>query len=777
MAPQQLSETHHGSEDTAQDKSTALSRGWLWPAQIAWLLIALVAWGISIAGLPLTLDAIRDHYQTNFGIWQYGRNQSGEITLNPAYGEPAARAGILERDVLISVDGLPVAADDFSALDDIIPPGEVGTPVTLMVRTGDNPQRQVTLLRGGDEGAILARLGLSAGFVGAYAVGVELITTLLFTAMALLIFCRRSSDGMALLVSITLVQIFVGTLSPSLIPYLYDQMPQWQPFFDAWISLAAVLLFSTYYLFPTGRFQPRLTMFLAALLILWAIAAWFFPGLYFWRFLPEGSSIAIILCLTGIAAQLYRYLRVSDAVQRQQTKWIVYGTTFAMIGLMGRTVLPESVSIAQPYFDLLFAPFTRLLQLLLPLTLAFAIFRYRLWDIDLVVNRTLVYSGLTVAVVILYVLVVGALGSLLQAQGNLTISLFATGVVAVIFQPMRRRLQGGVNRLMYGERDDPVGVMSQLGQQLENTASPHAILPNLVRTVAQTLKLPYAAISLEGEIVAAHGQPVTETESWPLIYQAETIGQLVVAHRTAGEPFNPADRLLLDNIVHQAGAAARAVGLTAALRRSRRQIVSAREEERRRLRRDLHDGLGPQLASQTLGIDAVLKLMDRDPEAARSLLKEMKAQTGDAIKDIRRLVYDLRPPALDEMGLMGALRQGAARYQESDLSVTLHGPDTLPSLPAAVEVAAYRIIQEALTNVARHSGAKTCIVTVSVTGDSLDLEVIDDGRGLPPGCRSGVGMQSMRERAEELNGRCIISSQEGESTRVQAWLPLLQDAS
>jgi signal transduction histidine kinase len=746
-------------------------------ARLAWLLTTLAAWGIFSAGLPLTYEDIRDHYRTNFGIWRTGRNQAGEITLNPAYGEPAARAGLLERDVLVSVDGLPVDGAESAGLEELIPPGEAGSTVSLVVRTGDNPQRQVELIRGGDEGAILARLGFSAGFMAAYAIGIELLTTLLFTAVALFIFWRRSSDGMALLVSVTLIQIFVGTLSPSLIPYLYNEQPQWQPFFDAWISLAALLLFLTYYLFPTGRFQPRMASILAVLLLIWAVTAWFLPDLYFWRFFPRGVSIAIILCLTGIFAQLYRYTRASDATQRQQTKWIVYGTTFTMLGLIGRYVLPEMVDIGQPYFDLMFAPITRVLQLFLPLTLAFAIFRYRLWDIDLVLNRTLVYSSLTIIVAILYIVAVGTLGNLLQAQGNLTISLFATGLVAVIFQPMRRRLQGGVNRLMYGERDDPVGVMAQLGEQLENTASPDAILPNLVKTVTQALKLPYAAIALDGKIVTAHGQPVSDTESWSLTYQAETIGQLIVAHRTPGEPFNPADRLLLANIVHQAGAAAHAVGLTAALRRSRSQIVSAREEERRRIRRDLHDGLGPQLASQTLGIDAVIKLMDRDPEAARTLLQELKAQTGDAIKDIRRLVYDLRPPALDELGLMGALRQGAAHYQESDLAVVFQAPTSLPPLSAAIEVAAYRIIQEALTNVARHAGAKSTTVILDGAGDCLYVEVVDNGRGLPPDYESGVGMQSMRERAEELNGRCIISSQEGGPTRVQAWLPLLQDAS
>ena len=274
---------------------------------------------------------------------------------------------------------------------------------------------------------------------------------------------------------------------------------------------------------------------------------------------------------------------------------------------------------------------------------------------------------------------------------------------------MRERFQRGVNRLMYGERDDPYKVLSQLGQRLEATLEPESVLPAVAETVAQALKLPYAAIMLreEGErqegfaVAAAYGSPVDSPIRLPLVYQHEAVGQLVLAPRLGEEGFSPTDRRLLDDLARQAGTAAYAVLLTADLRRTRERLVAAREEERRRLRRDLHDGLGPQLSSQALTIDAVRALMRQDPDTAEALLLDLKQQAQDAVADIRRLVYALRPPALDDLGLIGVLRETAAQYGQNGLVVSVDVPEPLPPLPAAVEVAAYRIVQEAMNNVAR----------------------------------------------------------------------------
>jgi signal transduction histidine kinase len=374
----------------------------------------------------------------------------------------------------------------------------------------------------------------------------------------------------------------------------------------------------------------------------------------------------------------------------------------------------------------------------------------------------------------------------LQARGNLLVSLLAAGLVAVLFAPLRERLQRGVNRLMYGERDDPYAVLSRLGQRLEATLEPSAVLQTIVETVAQALKLPYVAVALQqdGELVTAaeYGTSVGEPTIMPLVYQKETVGGMILSPRTPKEPFSPADRHLLEDLARHAEVAVHAVRLTADLQRSRERLVTTREEERRRLRRDLHDGLGPQLATQTLKLDAARNLLMHEPKAADALLGELKAETQAAIADIRRLVYALRPPALDELGLVSAIHEQATNYGlpqrpegETDHANTvvfsLEAPDQAPPLPAAVEVAAYRIAQEAITNVARHARARTCRIRISL-GKELQLEIIDDGVGLPLDRHAGVGLTSMRERAAELGGSCVIEPMPTGGTRVLVRLPL-----
>jgi signal transduction histidine kinase len=268
----------------------------------------------------------------------------------------------------------------------------------------------------------------------------------------------------------------------------------------------------------------------------------------------------------------------------------------------------------------------------------------------------------------------------------------------------------------------------------------------------------------------------------PLVYQAETVGYLVVAPRTPGESFGPADQVLLENIARQAGAAIHAVQLTTDLQRSRQRLVTAREEERRRLRRDLHDGLGPVLASQGLKLAAIRQLVGRDLAAAEQLLDEVMAQTEATVADVRRLVYALRPPALDELGLVAAIRDHLLEADgDSSLSmglqVTVHEPaGGLPPLGAAVEVAAYRIALEGLTNVVRHAGAEHCVISFSLDSSApngiLQLEIRDDGVGLRERFKTGVGLTSMRERAEEVGGTFVVERSSEGGTRLMARLPL-----
>ncbi len=634
----------------------------------------------------------------------------------------------------------------------------------------------------------LHQLNLSVDFFASYLVILQVGSLLVWAAVALLIFWRRSDDRMALLVALFLVLFPAaqGLGSPDTVGIAYPSLQPLMTFLDdlGWLSL---LLF--FYLFPDGRFVPRWTAGVALGYALLNILGGLFSGLSFNDTVSFLLGLPLLVAVVGIGlfSQIYRYRRISGTVQRQQTRWIVYGVVAAVLLFiclisLGR-VIPHKPGLAGV---LLVNTAIYSCELLIPLSIGFSILRYRLYDIDIIINRTLVYGILTVSVIGIYALVVGTLGTLLQAQGNFFISLLAAGLVAVLFQPLRLSLQRGVNRLMYGERDTPGKVISRLGQRLETTLAPDAVLPTIVETVAQALKLPYTAITLkqDGEFVpaASYGQaPEEDLVHLPLVYQNEQMGELLLAPRAPGETFAPADRALLSDLARQAGIAAHAVRLTTDLQRlagelqhSRTQLVTAREEERRRLRRDLHDGLGPALGSLTLQLDTARNLFKSDPPAADALLVDLKTQVQTAIADIRRLVYELRPPTLDELGLVSALREQVTRYRKPALSITINAPEYVPPLPAAAEVAIYRIAQEALTNVVRHADAQHCVLTL-VVDDHVCLEVRDDGQGLPANCRAGVGLTSMRERAAELGGTCAIGPVDAGGTRVFIRLPLLKE--
>ena len=480
--------------------------------------------------------------------------------------------------------------------------------------------------------------------------------------------------------------------------------------------------------------------------------------------------LMLALCNLAAVISLLVRLRRASGDELQQIKWLILPAAgylahipFSIAFLVGNNA--QTLRIAQA----LAIPSVAAMVI----ATAFAIFRYRLYAIDLILNRTLVYGSLTMLVIGIYVLIVGVLGTFLQAQGNPLIALLATGIVAVLFQPLRERLQRGVDRLIFGERDDPIEALSRLGKQLETAVPPNDVLPMLVETIAQTLKLPYVGVQLRAEneanVTAEHGVPAQELVDFPLVYQGERIGRLMVALRSPGASFSRAEMRLLRNIARQAGAAVLAVRLMSDLHRSRRQLVAAREEERLRLRRDLHDGLGPALASVVWQADSARELVHTDPSGAEQLLESSIEQAQSALADIRRLVYGLRPPALDELGLVGALEQAARQHQQT--AVTIEAPARLPSLPAAVEVATYRIVQEALKNAVTHGRADTCLVCLALDGN-LCLTIADDGLGLPKTVTPGVGLVSMRERAEELGGTFTIHPRRGGGTKVEVSLPL-----
>jgi signal transduction histidine kinase len=403
--------------------------------------------------------------------------------------------------------------------------------------------------------------------------------------------------------------------------------------------------------------------------------------------------------------------------------------------------------------------------------------------VDRLLSATVVYGLLSAAVVLVDVAVFAAAGTVL---GQRSAALAAVAVVAVAYAPLRQRLWSGVRRMVRGSRDDPYGVVSALAERLEASSAADDQVLAVAKAVATAFRSPYVRVEIDqphgGRLVVEHGSPDGREVVLPVAYRDEPVGRLVLQPAAA---LSDRDQRLLGDMVRQAAAAARATALSAELLRSREQLVHAREEERRRLRRDLHDGLGPHLGAVTLRIETARNLAAVEPDQADALLQAATRDVASILADVRRVVHDLRPPALDELGLLGAIRQQTSRFAgtANGLDIQVTGDDALADLPAAVEVAAYRIVVEAITNVVRHARATRCTVRLSLAPlptalcgangpAGLRIEVQDDGTGIAPDLPAGVGLVSQRERAAELGGTCEVTCAPDGGTTVRAVLPI-----
>jgi two-component system, NarL family, sensor kinase len=579
--------------------------------------------------------------------------------------------------------------------------------------------------------------------------------------------------------------------------HFVDPLPaeRWIGWFGEWaagptlmVLSVALLLFPTGHL-PSRRWRPALWVGIAGSALV-GLGALLGPGedLLFLgnpisnnHFLHDASNaaggIGWFLLLpaagSGIAALVVRRRKAAGEAAEQLRLLLraAVVVTLAFIAcLIGSFAAPEGLDLGANAWSLSLG--------FLGGTMAVAVLRHRLYGLDVHVNRALVYTGLTVVLGGFYVATVLGLGHLLGQNASLGIALPATALVAVAFQPVRNRLQRSVNRLLYGQRDEPYAAISSLGRRLGEAIGQTEILSAMVETIADALRLPYVAVELTepaAGLAAVHGSPAAGVAlRLPLVHGGERVGTLILGARAHGEALGEADRRLLEDFVRHAAAAVSSVALSGEVQRSRERLVSAREEERRRLSGDLHDGLGPTLAGAILMIEAARGLVARDPVAVDDLLDRAAASIEATVADVRRLVYGLRPPALDQFGLIGALRQQASTLStggERQVACEVKAPDLMPQLPAAVEVAVFRIAQEALTNLARHAQARTASVLITIDG-ALHLEISDDGVGLPAERHAGVGLISMRERTAELGGSFDIQSSLNGGTTISVRLPL-----
>jgi signal transduction histidine kinase len=386
------------------------------------------------------------------------------------------------------------------------------------------------------------------------------------------------------------------------------------------------------------------------------------------------------------------------------------------------------------------------------------------------VRGVVVWGVVTLVTVIVYLAVFAGVVAGLDAVGSDpspgTLGLIGA-VLALGFHPTIVLLRGVVDQLLFGDRPDPLQAATHVADQIGDD-------PVLaLRAIREALVLPYASLRAGGRTLATSGTEVTHTRTLPLRLGDDGVGEIVVGLRAGDLTLAASDADVLRIVAPLLAQTLRAQALARDLQASRNAAITAIEEERRRLRRDLHDGLGPTLSGVAFATDAARNQLVDDPAAADALLEKLRADTSAAIAEVRRLVEGLRPPTLDELGLLGAVRQHAATLHAdggSPLQVTISAPEPLPELSAAAEVTAYRIVVEALTNVARHADATRAAVEIGVAGDELRLSVQDDGRGARS-WRPGVGMSSMRERAEQVGGT-LTARPRAEGGRVEALIPL-----
>ena len=463
-------------------------------------------------------------------------------------------------------------------------------------------------------------------------------------------------------------------------------------------------------------------------------------------------ALSLVLGVAGLVGQV-RHARGRSGEERVRVGYLVAMMVLLLVAI---PVTDKWVNFA--------------VQLLAATSLAVGVVRHHMFDVGRALSRSVVYAVLVGSAVLAALGTAALLGTVSDVG---VLPAIAAAIAAIVVASTLGRIQAGVDRVVVGPRQDAATALGLLGDRLAGAAEPEDALPMLVSTVRESLRLPYAAVRLAGEDgpAAEDGPRPERTVSYPLTFGGQNVGSLEIGPAPGDTSLDRRAAALVRTLASQAGAVAHSAQTMRELRRSREALVTAREEERRSLRRDLHDGLGPTLAGMSLGRQS-LERGATDEEQAR-LAAELLAQSRQSLDEVRRMARDLRPAALDELGLADALRQHAQTMRRMsggalDVEVTVAGD--LPELPAAVEVAAYRISQEALSNTTRHADATRCVIDLAVNG-WLVLTIADDGTGVAPPS-PGTGLRSMRARADELGGTCTVTFRPGVGTEVLAQLPV-----
>jgi len=466
----------------------------------------------------------------------------------------------------------------------------------------------------------------------------------------------------------------------------------------------------------------------------------------------SGAWYAGIL-LTAATLSIWSRLERADADERWSLTWLAL--SFGLALFVGALVsfaapTPAGAVVAAAFFALI-GP-----------GLVLGVTRSEVLNVRTLVVQVVVLLTALISYVAIFMIGVNLLDVLGVKDPRPAALALLGGGAALAFQPIRTMLRSAVDEIIFGARPDPIDAARQVADRIGDD-------PVLaLRSIREALAIPHAQLRVDGAVAASSGQPSARTHVVPL--QGTSNAELVIGLREGDVALSAADEHLLRLVAPLLAQGLRARALAADLQESRELTITAREEERRRLRRDLHDGLGPRLSGIAFTADAAANVLG-DQEAAAELIATMRREAAEAIAAIRELVYGMRPPAIDELGLVPALRQAVGTLRAGSgrpLAVTIEAP-ALPDLPAAVEVAAYRIALEALTNVARHTSCERATLRLERYDGQLVVQVDDHGTTGSP-WRPGVGISSMRERAEELGGHLEASGSETGGT-VRAVLP------
>jgi signal transduction histidine kinase len=507
------------------------------------------------------------------------------------------------------------------------------------------------------------------------------------------------------------------------------------------------------------------------------------------------AQLGLVVSLVAAVISLAKRRRRSTGDERQQLRWLGF------VGAVAATspLLMIGYAVGLPVFGIAFwAVFAGLLSLGIPIASGIAILKYRLYDIDIVISRTLVYGTLAVLITVVYVGIAVGIGSVVGSGGkpNLGLSILATAIVAVGFQPVRERLQKVANRLVYGKRATPYEVLSQFSERVAESYASDDVLPRMARVLAEGTNADLAEVWLRsGDALqraatfplqpsvptAVHVNGAAELvipaadRSVVVRNQGEVLGALTVTKRR-GESITPIEIKLMDDLAHQAGLVLKNVSLTADLqarlvdlRASRERLVAAQDDERRRLERNLHDGAQQHLVALKVKLGLAEMLATRDLEKARAAVAELKHDADEALETLRDLARGIYPPLLADKGLVTALH---AQARKATLPVTVEA-DGIGRYPQDTEAALYFCILEALQNMQKYAQASRAVVHLHEDGDRLSVEVVDDGRGFDVGTTiRGNGLTNMEDRLEALGGTLQIASSPGNGTTLRAAIPV-----